>query len=74
MVAPALMSITADFDIAKEFLSHLALSIFILTYTFEPLFLEPHSETHGRTVVLQLANLFYLVLNISSGVSQSKGS
>lgn len=73
MVAPALNSIAADFDITQEFLSQLTLSIFILAYAVGPLFLGPLSETYGRAVVLQLANLFYLVFNIACGVSQSKG-
>jgi MFS family permease len=72
MVAPALKSIAADFDIKEEFLSQLTLSIFILAYAVGPLFLGPLSETYGRAIVLQLANLFYLVFNIACGVSQSK--
>jgi MFS family permease len=73
MVAPALKSIAADFDIKEEFVSQLTLSIFILAYAVGPLFLGPLSETYGRAIVLQLANLFYVVFNIACGVSQSTG-
>ena len=73
MVAPALKSIAADFDIKEDILSQLTLSIFILAFAVGPLFLGPLSETYGRAIVLQLANLFYLVFNIACGVSQSKG-
>ncbi|KAH8660469.1 putative MFS multidrug transporter [Xylariales sp. PMI_506] len=73
MVAPALTYIATEFDIKEEFISQLTLSIFILAYAVGPLFLGPLSETYGRAIVLQLANLFYLVFNIACGVSQSKG-
>ena len=73
MVAPALESIAVDFDIKEEFVLELSLSIFILAYAIGPLFLGPLSETYGRAIVLQLANLFYLAFNIACGVSQSTG-
>lgn len=73
MIAPALPFIAADFHIKDEFLSQLTLSIFILAYAVGPLFLGPLSEMYGRAIVLQLANLFYLVFNIACGISQSTG-
>jgi MFS family permease len=73
MVAPALTYIGDDFNINSEVLLELTLSIFILAYAIGPLFLGPLSETYGRAIVLQLANLFYLAFNIGCGVSQSKG-
>lgn len=72
MVAPALSYIAVDFDIKSEVVLQLALSIFILAYAIGPLFLGPLSETYGRAIVLQVANLFYLAFNIGCGFSQSK--
>ncbi|THC97100.1 hypothetical protein EYZ11_003418 [Aspergillus tanneri] len=72
MVAPALPSIRADFNIQDEVISQLTLSIFVLAYAVGPLFLGPLSEIYGRVIVLQLANLFYLVFNIACGVAQNK--
>ncbi|RDH30347.1 FAD binding domain-domain-containing protein [Aspergillus welwitschiae] len=72
MVAPALSSISADFNITDEVISQLTLSVFILAYAVGPLFLGPLSEIYGRVIVLQLANLLYLVFNIGCGVSQTK--
>ncbi|PYI03436.1 MFS general substrate transporter [Aspergillus sclerotiicarbonarius CBS 121057] len=72
MVAPALGSISADFHITDEVISQLTLSVFILAYAVGPLFLGPLSEIYGRVIVLQLANLLYLVFNIGCGVSQTK--
>lgn len=45
----------------------------MLAYAFGPLLLGPLSEIFGRVIVLQLANLWYLVFNIACAVSQSKG-
>lgn len=72
MVAPALSSISKDFNITDEVISQLTLSVFILAYAVGPLFLGPLSEIYGRVIVLQLANLLYLVFNIGCGVSQTK--
>lgn len=37
-----------------------------------PLFLGPLSEIYGRSRVLQLANLWYLVWNLGCGFAQNK--
>ncbi|KAI9037722.1 putative phenol monooxygenase [Aspergillus affinis] len=72
MVAPALQSIRSDFDIQDEVISQLTLSVFVLAYAVGPLFLGPFSEIYGRVIVLQLANLFFLVFNIACGFAQTK--
>ena len=73
MVAPALTSIASELHITREVELQLTLSIFVLAYAIGPLFLGPLSEIYGRVIVLQLANLMYLVFNIACGVSQTKG-
>lgn len=72
MVAPALSTIAAEFNVDDEIVSQLMLSIFILAYAIGPLIMGPLSEIYGRVIVLQLANLFYLVFNVACGVSQTK--
>ncbi|KAL4904590.1 hypothetical protein BDW74DRAFT_26711 [Aspergillus multicolor] len=72
MVAPALTTLAKDLGITDAIESQLTLSIFVLAYAFGPLFLGPLSEIYGRVIVLQLANLFYLVFNIACGVAQTK--
>ncbi|PLB39031.1 MFS transporter [Aspergillus candidus] len=71
MVAPALQSLAADLKIHDEVVIQMALSIFVLAYAVGPLFLGPLSEIYGRVIVLQLANLVYLVFNIGCAVSQT---
>ena len=71
MVAPALDSLAADLHITNEVLSQLTMSVFVLAYAVGPLFLGPLSEIYGRTIVLQLSNLFFLVFNIGCAVSQT---
>ncbi|KAJ5819584.1 hypothetical protein N7474_005175 [Penicillium riverlandense] len=72
MIAPALQSMASDLHITDQVLSQLTLSVFVLAYAVGPLFLGPLSEIYGRVIVLQLANLFYLVFNIGCGVAQTK--
>ncbi|KAJ5594644.1 uncharacterized protein N7459_000852 [Penicillium hispanicum] len=71
MVAPALTSLASDFHITNEVVSEICLSVFVLAYAVGPLFLGPLSEIYGRTIVLQLSNLFFLVFNIGCAVSQT---
>lgn len=72
MVAPALTAIASDLKITNEVELEMTMSIFILAYAIGPLFLGPLSEIYGRAIVLQTANLFYLVFNIACGVAQTK--
>ncbi|KAJ5063805.1 major facilitator superfamily domain-containing protein [Bipolaris maydis] len=71
MIAPALSHITADFRIKNEVQSQLTLSIFVLAQAIGPLCLGPLSEIYGRTIVLQLSNLFFVVWNLGCGFSQT---
>lgn len=71
MVAPALGQISQEFGITQSILQTMVLSAFVLAYAFGPLFLGPLSELYGRTIVLQLANLFYLVFNLACGASKN---
>ncbi|KAE8447673.1 hypothetical protein EG329_010479 [Mollisiaceae sp. DMI_Dod_QoI] len=73
MVAPALTSISRQFNITNEVEQSLTLSIFVLAYAIGPLFLGPLSEMYGRVIVLQLANLIYLFFNLGCGLAQTKG-
>ncbi|KAK0944155.1 hypothetical protein LTR29_004287 [Friedmanniomyces endolithicus] len=67
MVAPALPRMDADLGITEQVTSQMLLSIFILAYAIGPLVLGPLSEVYGRVIVLQLANLFFLVFNLACG-------
>ncbi|GAB7351888.1 hypothetical protein MBLNU459_g2433t1 [Dothideomycetes sp. NU459] len=73
MVAPALGTISREFNITNTAQEELVLSIFVLAYAIGPLFLGPMSELYGRVRVLQLANAFYFVWNLACGFAQNKG-
>lgn len=73
MVAPALPAMAKSLDISSEVEQSLILSIFVLAYAVGPLFLGPLSEIYGRVIILQVANLFYLVFNIACGFVTTKG-
>ena len=72
MIAPALTAIGKDLNITNDITLSTTLSIFILAYAIGPLFLGPLSEIYGRVLVLQLANLFYLLFNLGCGLAQTK--
>lgn len=48
------------------------MSIFLLAYALGPFVIGPLSEMYGRVVVLQSANMFYLVFNTICGFSQTR--
>ncbi|KAI5777567.1 MFS multidrug transporter [Geopyxis carbonaria] len=72
MIAPALPAISRDLGITTQFESVMLLSAFVLAYAFGPLLLGPLSELFGRTIVLQLANLFFLAWNVACGFATTK--
>ncbi|KAJ1563697.1 hypothetical protein HK405_001110, partial [Cladochytrium tenue] len=71
MVAPALPDIARDLGVQSEFGLELVLSVFVLAYAVGPLLLAPLSEIYGRVVVIQGANLLYLVFNLACGFATS---
>lgn len=74
MVAPATSQIAEEFGMTTNtVIQAMVTSVFVLGYAFGPLVLGPMSELWGRSRVLQLANLFYLVWNIGCGFAQNKG-
>jgi MFS family permease len=72
MIAPALPALDAEFHITNSVESQIMLSVFILAYAIGPLFLGPLSEVYGRSLVLQCANIFYLVFNTACGAAENK--
>lgn len=72
MVAPALPDIADQFSITSDVEQALVMSIFLLAYAIGPFVLGPLSEVFGRVVVLQSANIFYLIFNTACGFAQTK--
>ncbi|KAN0121131.1 MFS general substrate transporter [Russula decolorans] len=72
MIAPASRQLAERFDIHSTVILAMTTSVFVLGYAFGPLFLGPLSEMYGRSRVLQIANLWYLVWNTACGFASSK--
>lgn len=72
MVTPALDDISRDLNVPPGFTQQLIMSIFLLGYAQGPFVLAPLSEIFGRAIVLQSANLMYLVFNLACGFSQTR--
>lgn len=73
MIAPAAGQLAEEFGITSDAIIAMTVSVFVLGYAIGPLFIGPLSEIYGRSRVLQLSNLFYLVWNIGCGFSQNTG-
>jgi MFS family permease len=72
MVAPALPEIADEFNIKSQIEQYLVMSIFLLAYALGPFILAPLSEMYGRVVVLQSANMVYLLFNTVCGFATTK--
>ncbi|KAL2844829.1 major facilitator superfamily domain-containing protein [Aspergillus pseudoustus] len=72
MVAPALPEIAREFNIQSQIEQYLVMSIFLLAYALGPFILAPLSEMYGRVVVLQSANMVYLLFNTVCGFATKK--
>lgn len=59
MVAPATDQIAKEFGITNSVLVAMTTSIFVIGYGFGPLLLAPLSEIYGRSLVIQMSNMFY---------------
>lgn len=72
MVAPALPELARQFRVSSPVEQIFLMSIFLLAYAVGPFLLGPLSEIFGRVVVLQSANMFYLVFNTACGFARTK--
>jgi multidrug resistance protein len=73
ILALAVPSIMDELHSNNENLAILVISIFILGFTFGPLIAVPISKTHGRLIVYNVSNIFFLVFNIACAVSSDIG-
>lgn len=72
MLAPALDTLADEFNIKSPTVTYLLMSIFLIAYAAGPFVLAPLSEIYGRIVVLQSANMVFLVFNTVCGWSATK--
>lgn len=71
MLAPALPDLADRFN-TSGLETYLIMSIFLLAYAIGPFILAPLSEMYGRVVVLQAANMVFLIFNTVCGFAQTK--
>lgn len=72
MLAPALDTLADEFNVKSSTETYLLMSIFLLAYAAGPFVLAPLSEIYGRIVVLQSANMVFLLFNTVCGWSTTK--
>ncbi|KAF2150199.1 MFS general substrate transporter [Myriangium duriaei CBS 260.36] len=73
MIAPAAQAIKHDLHVGSTFESELIFSIFLLAFVFGPIFLAPLSEMYGRVIVLQIANIWFLIFTLACGFAKTTG-
>ncbi|KXH62696.1 major facilitator superfamily transporter [Colletotrichum salicis] len=73
IAAPALGPIGHDLHITNDVERQLVLSIFLLTYALGPFVLSPCSEIWGRTPIVRVGNLIFIISTALCGFATSKG-
>ncbi|THH07282.1 hypothetical protein EW146_g9364 [Bondarzewia mesenterica] len=73
MIAPAANRVAHDLGATSPEFQPLLTSIFVLAYAFGPLLFGPLSQIFGRSRVVQIGNLFYLLFNIVCGFAKTPG-
>ena len=71
MIAPALGIITTDLKLSSSFETQLSLSTFVLTLGLGTSLCAPLSEVYGRLPILQIGNVWFLVLNCACGFAKT---
>ena len=71
-MAPALNTIQQELHFTSSLLVILSLTVFLLGTAVIPLVTAPLSEVFGRSLVLQSANMFYLLFNTVCGAAKNQ--
>lgn len=72
IISPALPSIASSLDITGDVELQTTMSIFVLGYSFGPLFLAPLSEMYGRIVIIHVSNVWFILWNLVCGFAVTK--
>ena len=72
IISPALPAIAASLNIEGGLTRDLSMSVYVLGYTFGPLFLAPLSEMYGRVIVVQISNVWFVLWTVVCAVASTK--
>lgn len=71
--APGIPFVNADFHNTSQLLGSFAVSVYILGFSFGPLFLSPLSEIYGRRIILNYSNIFFCAFTLGCALAPNLG-
>lgn len=71
IMAPALHNIQEDLHFSSSTRSVISLSVYMLGMAIVPLFTAPLSEVFGRMIILQVTDIFFIILNTLCGIART---
>jgi len=74
MMAPGLPGIAIHYNISNPTILALTLSIYLLAFAVGPLVIGPLTEVYGRSIVLHISNVVFLVFTLSCAFAPNTGS
>lgn len=69
MFAPGVPSIMADFETSNKNVATFVVSVYVLGFAFGPLLAAPMSETYGRAICYNVANVFFIIFTVATALS-----
>lgn len=73
MFAPGVPDIMADFNSTSPNLATFVVSVYVLGFAFGPLLAAPMSETYGRAICYNIANVAFIIFTVGTALSQNMG-
>lgn len=73
MFAPGVPEVMMEFHSSSTILASMVVSIYILGYSFGPLFIAPLSELYGRRWIYHGSNILFVAFTIACAKSTSLG-
>ncbi|KAI9658975.1 MAG: hypothetical protein M1821_001935 [Bathelium mastoideum] len=71
IISPATADVMKTFHSTNETLGAFVTSVYLLGYTFGPLFLAPMSEIYGRAIIYNVCNFIFLIFSIACALANN---
>ena len=69
VIAPGVPLLMKEFQSDSDLIASFTVSIYLIGFSFGPLFLSPLSELYGRSPIMHASNLFFLVFSVACATS-----
>lgn len=69
MFAPGAIELVTEFGITSSVMAAFTVSIYLVGFAVGPLLISPLSEVYGRSIIIQVCNVFFIGFTIGCAAS-----